>query len=665
METLFNQMSQVLGTTLIHSLWQALVMYALLRIFLACFPSASSANKYNAGLISLAGSVIWPAITFINEMGKHIFSQPVAGNTSDILPFIPAYHPSIAQAAEQAATSFNIDLYLPYLVTFWLIGIALNSARLIWGWRNTYQVKHNISNAQVLEASVEKLRRLLKIKKNVAAFVSAHVDVPCIIGYFKPVIILPAAVITQFSAEQIQSILIHEMAHICRNDYFVNVLQQVIGILFFFNPFTLLINRIIYTEREHCCDDLVLHITGQPLVYAQTLLQLEENREQNWQLALAATGKKYHLLTRIKRIMETKKQTGSFRHILVAVSLLTLSMGTVAWLNPEIKDGKLTVIPITIPSLLNNDATDTVKKHTPIKKSTSTHKSTGTGRSTSKSSVNGNGFSYSYTTDDPKLNKLMAEVQKHAEAIGKLYESEEFKKLTREMDKHSAYIDSFYNRPEFKRLQDSLERKSKVFDMMSESPEMKTLEKQMESMGKDMDKYYNSDQYKKLEKAMELQSKLLSEQTSNKAEYEKQREAYKKIAEQMKAYNNSPEIKKAQEDMRAMSKKMHDFYNSDDYKAQRDEINRMSAEIRKMSLSPLVKEQNAEVRKLSEQMRAYAKSPEMLKQKEELKKAEADLKAYRKSPEFKKHQEKIQAEVNKLMKDMKYTTKADTTSSGK
>jgi len=663
METLFNQMSQVLGTTLIHSLWQALVMYALLRIFLACFPSATSANKYNAGLLSLAGSVIWPAITFINEMGKHNFSQPVADATADILPFVPAHHPSISQVAEQAATSFNIDLYLPYLVTFWLIGIALNSARLVWGWRNTYQVKRSTSNTQVLEASIEKLRRLLKIKKNVAAFISAHVDVPCIMGYFKPVIILPAAVITQFSAEQIQSILIHEMAHIRRNDYFVNVLQQIIGILFFFNPFTLLINRIIYTEREHCCDDLVLRITGQPLVYAQTLLQLEESREQSWQLALAATGKKYHLLTRIKRIMETKKQTGSFRHILVAVSLLTLSMGTIAWLNPEIKDGKLTVIPITIPSLLNNDI-DTVKKHTPIKKSASTNKSTGAGKSTGKGS-SGNKVSFTYAPDDPKLNKLIAEVQKHAEAIGKIYDSETFKKLEKEMEKHSAYIDSFYNRPEYKRLQDSLDSQSKIFDKMNDSPEMKDLEKRMETMGKDMDKYYNSDQYKKLEKAMELQSKLLSEQTTDKAAYEKQREAYNKIAEQMKAYNNSPEMKKDQEAMREMGKKMHDFYNSDDYKAQREAINRMSSEVRKMSQSQIVKDQNAEMRKLSEQMRAYAKSPEMLKQKEELKKAEAELKAYRNSPEFKKHQEKIQAEVNKLMKDMKYTTKADTTSSGK
>lgn len=657
METALNQISQVLGTTLLHSLWQALVMYALLRIFLACFPAISSANKYNMGLLSLAGAVLWPVITFIVELNKHPLTLPAAYTGTDVVPFIPVHH---APAPAQTINSFNIDAYLPWLVAFWLIGIALNSARLLWGWKNVYHIKRSAISTPALRSDIFRLSHVLKIKKTVGAYISQHVDVPCIIGYFKPMIILPAAVITQFSADQLESILIHEMAHIRRNDYFVNVLQQIAGILFFFNPFILLINRIIYSEREHCCDDLVLQITGQPLVYAQTLLQLEQSRKQNRQLAIAATGKKYHLLTRIKRIMETKKQTSSFRHILVAVLLLTGSMGTIAWLNPEIKDGKLRVIPVTIPSLLNNE-TDTVKKHTT--KKTTANKSTGKSASKDKVRIS---YSPQYNADDPKLNKLVAEVEKHSEAISKIYDGPAFKQLEKEMEKHSAYIDSFYNRPELKHLQDSLNHQSEAFSKMSESPEMKELQKRMEDMGKKMDKYYNSAEYKNLEKALELQSKLLSEQSGAKGtEYDKQRDAYKKIAEQFKAYNNNPELKQAQEELREAGKKMHDFYNSDDYKAQREAMNRISADMRKMYQSPMIKAQTAEIRKLSEQMKAYSKSPEMMKQKEELKNAQAALNAYRNSPEFKKHQQKIQEEVNKLMKDMKYTTRPDTTSSGK
>lgn len=663
METVFNQMSQVLGTTLLHSLWQAFVMYVLLRLFLACFPATSSANKYNAGLVSLAGSVLWPIVTFLVEMGKHNFTQPVIDDGKAVLPFVPLHHTNITPIAESVAPSFSIDAYLPYIVAFWLIGIALNSAKLLWGWRSIYRIKSDKSNAQVLENSVDKLAAYLKMGKKIKVFVSAHVDVPCIIGYLKPMIILPAAVISQFSADQIQSILIHEMAHIRRNDYLVNVLQQIVGILFFFNPFTLLINRIIYAEREHCCDDMVLQITGQPLVYAQTLLQLEETRKQNWQLAVAATGKKYHLLTRIKRIMETKKQTNNFRHILVAVLLLTGSMGTIAWLNPEIKDGKLTVIPMSIPALLNGDL-DTVKNKKHITTKKPVNKSTATSKSTTNGNININ-YTTQYNDDDPKLNKLVAEVEKHFQAVNKVLETAQYKQIEKEMEKHSAYIDSFYNRPDIKRLQDSIDKQSKAFDRMNDKPEMKELEKRMDDLGKNIDKYYNSADYKRLEKIMELQSKLLSEQAGNKAEYDKQRAAYEKTAKQFKDYNNSPQIKQAQDEIREAGKKMQEYYNSDEYKAQRDAINRQSAELRKMYQSPMIKQQTAEVRKLSEQLRAYQKNPEMLKQKAELKQAEEALKAYRNSPEFKKHQEKIQAEVNRLMKDLQYTTKSDTTSSGK
>jgi hypothetical protein len=436
-----------------------------------------------------------------------------------------------------------------------------------------------------------------------------------------------------------------------------------VGILFFFNPFTLLINRIIYAEREHCCDDMVLEITGQPLVYAQTLLQLEETRKQNWQLAVAATGKKYHLLTRIKRIMETKKQANNFRHILVAVLLLTGSMGTIAWLNPEIKDGKLTVIPVSIPALLNSDL-DTVKnkKHITTKK---TVKSIITTKSTTNGNVNIN-YTSQYNDDDPKLNKLIAEIEKRSEAFSKIYSSKAYQQIEKEMEKHSAYIDSFYNRPDIKRLQDSIDKQSEAFGRMNDKPEMKELEKRMNDLGKNIDKYYKSDEYKRLEKIMELQAKLLAEDNGLKgAEYDKQRDAYKKANEQYRNYINSPELKQAQDEIREAGKKMQEFYSSDDYKAQRDAINRQSAELRKMFQSPMIKEQNEQIKKLNEQLRAYQKSPEMLKQKEALKQAEEALKAYRNSPEFKKHQEKIQKELNKLLKDAQYNIKSDTTSSGK
>ena len=143
------------------------------------------------------------------------------------------------------------------------------------------------------------------------------------------------------SAEEIEIIILHELAHIKRNDYLINLAQQAMSVLLFFNPFAQLINRVINQERENSCDDIVIEASKKPLVYAHALLKLEQTRQQEWQLALAATGKKYHLLNRIERIMKTKKPIGNARHILLAIALLTASITGLAWLNPTIANGKI------------------------------------------------------------------------------------------------------------------------------------------------------------------------------------------------------------------------------------------------------------------------------------------------------------------------------------
>jgi bla regulator protein BlaR1 len=473
MQTLFNHFSQVLGITLLHSLWQGLIIYVLLRVLLLCIPSASAGNKYNMALLSLAASVLWPLITLVVQISKHPFIPATVNIDAGPFTYIPILH---NYPAEPLSTwSFAINNYMPYLVVLWFIGILLNSARLLWSWRNVYQIRQSLTNSQVLERSIKLISQMLHINKKVSVFLSEHVDVPCIIGYVNPVIILPAAVITQFSAEQIKSILVHEMAHIRRNDYFINIIQQVIGILFFFNPFTHLINRIIYTEREHCCDDLVLQITGQPLVYAQTLLKLEETRQRDWQLALAATGKKYHLLNRIKRIMETKKQVSNIRHILAAVLLLLGSMGTIAWLNPEIKDGKVTISPIKKFDFML-PGTDTVKAKTVLPKAKAAtiapkHK---TVNPKLKKGPSASQFDYT----NPTLDKLTADVDQHALELDKSFNSPEFKSMEAEIEKRSAAIDAFYKGPEIKKLQNSIDvQAKKITQIFDNNPSLKELDK--------------------------------------------------------------------------------------------------------------------------------------------------------------------------------------------
>ena len=116
------------------------------------------------------------------------------------------------------------------------------------------------------------------IKRKVQVWLSAHVDVPSVTGFFKPLILLPVAMINNLSAEQINAVLLHELAHIRRNDFIINLLQSFITLVLFFNPFAILLNKAVKKERENCCDDQVLNFNFDKVAYAKALLLLEEHR---------------------------------------------------------------------------------------------------------------------------------------------------------------------------------------------------------------------------------------------------------------------------------------------------------------------------------------------------------------------------------------------------
>jgi len=633
MQILFNQLSQPLGIALLHSLWQGLIIYALLRIVLLCIPSASAANKYSVALLALTLSVLWPAATLMIELSKQQSIAPIIDGPLPQFSFVaPVQNLPVADSNSFPIT---IDHYMPYLVVLWLLGIILQSGRLLWGWRNIYKIKQTTITDSALQQKGDTLAQLLQLTQKVKVLLSDAIDVPYMVGYLQPMIIIPAAVITQFSAEQIKSILVHEMAHIRRNDYIINLLQQVIAILFFFNPFTHLINKIIYTEREHSCDDLVLQITGQPLVYAQTLLQLEQNRDQNMQLALAATGKKYHLLNRIKRIMETKKQKGNIRHILVAALVLLGSMGTIAWLNPEIKDGKVSISPAgKLPFL--STATDTTKKTT-AKKVRHTGSRTIPGQVAFPKPKAGKLTAKSLDYNDPQLDKLTTEVDKHSQAVSQYYDSEDFKKMQADMDKKSAEIQAYFDSPEIKELQAKQEKLSQEFQAKwGNADEQGNIYAKITALGMQLNKYINTLEYKELDKRLQEKydyKPITPSQFPNVRMPDIKNKNY--AAYQKELDDSAPEnVKKIRAEMKELNKQWKP--NTKSLDAQNFELRTMADSMRKTFNNPQIKQTELEMQKLGEAMRAYQNNPEIKKEQELLKASAEKLKAYTNSPAFKK-----------------------------
>ncbi|RZM22267.1 MAG: M56 family metallopeptidase, partial [Pedobacter sp.] len=160
--------------------------------------------------------------------------------------------------------------------------------------------------------------------------------VPLVLGFLKPVVLFPVALANNMDLNQVEAILIHELSHIRRNDYLLNLVKTAIETILFFNPFIWLSGRFIHIEREHACDDLVVAFTGTPVTYAHALLKLELLQAKNSPaMTMAATGKPQYLYQRIKRITNMKANYMNVRQQILLITITFSTIISLAWINPD------------------------------------------------------------------------------------------------------------------------------------------------------------------------------------------------------------------------------------------------------------------------------------------------------------------------------------------
>jgi len=639
MESVFYNISQVLGITIIHSLWQGLLVWFALRLLFTCAPSLSTIKRHNAAMVAMLTISLWFIYTFVSQLQAHVWIN-LAANAPALLPDIKLPLVNIPYIAQHNYYYYAIEGYLPYISAIYFIGLTFNLLKMGLNWQKISQIKRTMMPSDRMQDYVDTLCRQMNISKYVSVNISRFVDGPCMIGFFSPIILLPISLTTYLSAEEIKAILLHELSHIKRNDYLLNLLQQFMSILLFFNPFAQLINRIINQERENRCDDLVVQTTAQPLVYAHALLKLEQKRQVNLQMALAATGKKYHLLNRIERIMKTQKPIGNIRHLLVAVAILTAGISSIAWLNPTIADGKIAIkkVKITYPAALKELLADTTRKK--AVKAPKNVAAKAAARHKRLAEVRYDNF------DDKELNKLTAEVDKYAQQIDKYYNGPEFQLLQKQMEEKSEAMAKFYNNPELKKIQEQQEKIAEDFQKnWAETGETTKMSEQMGKLGEKVGAYYNSAEFKRMN--AELRKKY-----SIKGEYHDDRkdENYRKYQAELQS-KISPEVKEQTEQLKKMGEEMRGHFDSPEFRKKRDELRVMSDSLRKAFRNPQMEEQKQEMRKLGEQMRTYRDNAEIKQAKTQLREASKKLREYTNSPEFKKRMAEAQKEAYKTEDD--------------
>jgi len=633
MESLFYNISQVLGIAIVHSLWQGLLLWFLLRIAFISAPRLSSVQKYNMAAAAMLGIAAWFIVTLFNEAGNFNWHPAANAPAKSFVPqpgLVNQLSPFKAQADRYY---YVIEGYLPYVSVLYLAGLLINLLKLSYCRVKLYQIKKALLPAGDMQWLADDFSERLGIRRYVKVNFSSLVDVPCMIGYLKPIILLPLSLAANLSVAETEAILLHELAHIKRNDYLVNLLQQIINSLLFFNPFAQLINRLISSERENCCDDLVVQTTNNPLVYARALLKLEESRQTNLQLALAATTKKHYLLTRIERIMKTQQKIGNIRHLVLAILLLAGSLSSIAWLNPEIKNGKVTIKAIKPTEIINTLLfTDTTRKKA-TKAVYKTKSDAAAIRKTKKEGRTyysyGDGEYYTEGMKDPELEKLSTEVQKYGEAINKYYDSEEFKAYSTDIEKRGKEIDAFYNSDKIKQLTAAQEQLGKEYEKKwgGDNNGMEKIGHKMEALGKKMEAYFGTPEFKATDDHLRKKYNITSKYNDSRDEN------YKKYQDELNS-TLSPEIKETTEQMKKLGEEMRNVYGAG-MRKDGDRMRIMGDSMRKAFNNPAIKQQHEEMRKISEKMRAYTNNPEMKKQQEMLRAASDKLRAYTNSPEFK------------------------------
>jgi len=297
MITLLNQpWTERLGWTLLHFLWQGILLAALYALGRALAGGRISARgRYAIACASLLAMTAAPAITYwwLGSSGQAVrIGTSKAWGARQLVHGV-AYSP-VTDPWQQA---------MPGIVMVWFAGAVACSFRLLMGCISAAALRRS-QHAPVLTEWQQTLDRLIErmhVSRSVRLLATDRVDSLSVVGWLRPVILVPVGVLCGLAPEQVEALLAHELAHVRRHDYLVNVLQGIAESLLFYHPAVWWISSQIRAEREHCCDDLAVRASGDVLVYARALAQLESMRTAHFKAALSANDGS--LLRRIRRLI--------------------------------------------------------------------------------------------------------------------------------------------------------------------------------------------------------------------------------------------------------------------------------------------------------------------------------------------------------------------------
>ena len=356
--TTADRLIQAFSWMLIHSLWQGLLLAVITAVVLMLTRKSSATIRYNLVFVQFLLFVLACTLTFIWEWNRDQSQTivPLAGAIGDNATHLFNINAAtIKQFANTCISYFTANA--PVVVLLWFILFMVRSVRMMGSLVYIHRAKNKYTYAPPAywKDKVEVLCHKLQLKRAVQLLESGYVKMPMVIGHLKPVILIPVGLLAGLPAEQVEAVLLHELAHIRRHDYFVNFLQTIAETVFFFNPGLLWISSLLRDERENCCDDIALAQTKNKREFVQALISFKEHSLYGNNYAVTFPGKKNHLLQRVSRILNNKNKTlGPAEKVFFMIGVVILSVIVATAAIAQIKTAEFSTSKV-ISRIINTD----------------------------------------------------------------------------------------------------------------------------------------------------------------------------------------------------------------------------------------------------------------------------------------------------------------------
>ncbi|WP_165835904.1 M56 family metallopeptidase [Marinifilum breve] len=337
------ELIDALGWALLHSVWQ-IVIFGLITWVLFRFISKDNAKlRYGVASLALAFIFVSFAITFFHYLP---LSNNSNGSDLSLSPELLLYllNNSPETLNQFSFENLHIDQYFPIMVNIWIIGVCILSCHMTFNYLQTIKLRKHLTYpvSKQTQNIAEKLIQKINLKQKITILESGYVQTPSLVGYFKPVVLLPVSMLSGIPENQLEIIIAHELAHIKRHDYLFQFIQGIIELLFFYHPVVWWLSSVVNTEREHICDDLAVKVCGESLTLIKALNNMEAIRKKRFELVLGLSGKKDNLFNRVQRIVRPKTSAKKTNKIVFSGLFVFLLSGLILISNFAISGNALT-----------------------------------------------------------------------------------------------------------------------------------------------------------------------------------------------------------------------------------------------------------------------------------------------------------------------------------